>query len=45
MDAVKAQLALEFAEKEKQRRIEHETKMLEVERKQRETARIREIEE
>ena len=45
VDAVKAWLALEFAEKEKQRKIEVEMKMLELERKQRETARIRAIEE
>ena len=45
LEAVKARLALEFAEREKQRKIEVEMKMLELERKQRETARIRAIEE
>ena len=45
VEAVKAQLALEFAEREKQRKIEVEMKMLELERKQCETARIQAIEE
>ena len=45
VEAVKAQLALEFAEREKQRKIEVEMKMLELKRKQCETARIQAIEE
>ena len=45
VEAVKARLALEFAKREKQRKIEVEMKMLELERKQGETARIRAIEE
>ena len=44
-EAEKARLALEFAEREKQRKITAEMKMLELERKHRETARIRAIEE
>lgn len=45
METIKAWLALEFTEKEKQRKIEVEIKMLELERKQRYTTRIRVIEE
>ncbi|KAL9963159.1 hypothetical protein ACROYT_G032334 [Oculina patagonica] len=45
LEAEKAQLALVFAEQEKQRRVEEETKMLELKRKQRELARMREAEE
>lgn len=44
-EAEKARLALEFAEQEKQRKIVAEMKMLELERKRREAARIRAIEE
>ena len=45
LEAEKARLALEFAKQETQWKIEAEMKMLELERKQREFARIREIEE
>ena len=45
METIKAWLALEFTEKEKQRKIEVEIKMLELERKQLYTTRIRVIEE
>ena len=45
VEVVKSRLALEFVKREKQRKIEVEMKMLESERKQRETARIRAIEE
>ena len=45
LETEKAQLALAFAEQEKQRRIEEEMKMLELKRKQRELARMREAEE
>ena len=45
LEAEKAQLALVFAEQERQRRIEEEMKMLELKRKQRELARMREAEE
>lgn len=40
LQAEKAQLALAFAEQEKQQRIEEEMKMLELKRKQRELARM-----
>ena len=45
LEAEKAQLALAFAEQEKQRKIEEEMKMSELKRKQRELARMREAEE
>lgn len=45
LEAVKAQLALEFAEQENQRKIEAEMKILELKRRQRESAMIREREE
>ena len=45
VEAVKARLAFELAEREKQRKIEVEMKILELERKKRETARIRAIQE
>ena len=45
LEAKKAQLALVFAEQERQRRIEEEMKMLELKRKQRELARMQEAEE
>ena len=45
LEAEKAQLALFFAEQEKQRLVEAEIKMLELERKQREYATMRELQE